>query len=171
MKLNLNKKLPLCKATGSNHITNKILKNLSLETIALLTHIYYARLILSHCPAIHKFSVTLLILKSDKPKHLSTSYRSIKSLHVLVKLFEKVLLKRLRPILQSNLIILNKQLGFCNRHSTIHQLYRPTDEISTILKSQQYYPGLFSALHKPSIAFGLIYKLKLFMPIPNCLIL
>lgn len=167
-------KLPPGKAPGNDLITNKVLKNLSLKTLMLLTHIYNAMLRLSHFPEIWKFAVILLIPKPNKPKHLSTSYRPISLLPVLGKLFEKTLLKRLRPILQESHIFPNNQFGFRNRHSTIHQVHRLTDEISTALENQHYCSGLFLDIAQ---AFdkvwheGLLYKLKLYMPAPYYLIL
>ncbi|XP_015374037.1 PREDICTED: peroxidase-like [Diuraphis noxia] len=91
----------------------------------------------------------------------------------LLKFFN-ALLKRLRPILQNNQIIPNNQFGFRNRHSTIHQVHRLTDEISTALENKEYCSELFLDIAQ---AFdkvwhdGLLYKLKLFMPAPYYLII
>jgi hypothetical protein len=129
---------------------------------------------LSHFPKIWKFAVIILVHKPNKPKHLSSSYRSISLLPVVGKLFEKALLKILRPILQNNHIISNNQFGFRNRHSTIHQVYRFTDEISTALENKEYCFGLFLDIAQ---AFdkvwydGLLYKLKLLMPAPYYIII
>jgi hypothetical protein len=103
-----------------------------------------------------------------------SSYRPISLLPVLGKLFEKALLKRLRLILQNNHIIPNNQFGFRNRHSSIHQVHRLTDEISTALENKEYCSGLFLDIAQ---AFdkvwhdGLLYKLKLFMPAPYYIII
>lgn len=167
-------KLPSGKAPGNDLITNKILKNLPLKTLTLLTHIYNAMLRLSHFPEIWKFAVIILIPKPNKPKHLSKSYRPISLLPVLGKLFEKFLLKRLRPILQFNHLIPNNQFGFRNRHSTIHQIHRLTDEISTTLENQQYCSGLFLDIAQTFGRVwheGLLYKLKHCMLAPYYLIL
>jgi hypothetical protein len=124
---------------------------------------------LSHFPKIWKFAVIILVHTPNKPKHLSSSYHPISLLPVLGKLFEKALLKILRPILQNNHIIPNNQFGFRNRHSTIHQVHRVTDEISTALENKEYCSGLFLDIAQ---AFDkvwhddLLYKLKLFMPAP-----
>lgn len=123
-----------------------VLKKIKLIKIyqnLLLTDIYNSMLRFSHFPKIWKFAVIILIPKQNKPKHLSSSYRPISLLPVLGKLFEKVLLKRLRPILQNIQIIPNNQFGFRNRHSTIHQVHRLTDEISTALENKEYCSGLF----------------------------
>jgi len=137
------KKLPPGKAPGNDLITNKILKNLSLKTLTLLTHIYNSMIRLSHFPKTWKFAVIILVPKPNKPKHLSSSYRPISLLPVLGKLFEMALLKRLRHILQNNQIIPNNQFGFRNRHSTIHQVHRLTDENSTAFENKEYCSGFF----------------------------
>jgi hypothetical protein len=168
------KKLPPGKAPGNDLITNKILKNLSLKTLSLLTHIYNSMLRFSHFSKIWKFAVIILVHKLNKPKYLSSSYRSISLLPVLGKLFKKALVKRLRPIFQNNHIIANNQFGFRNSQSTIHQVHRLTDETSTALENKEYCSGLFLDIVQEFDKVwhdGLLYKLKLFMPAPYYLII
>jgi hypothetical protein len=57
-------------------------------------------------------------LKSGKPNEL-TSYWLINFLPILSTVFEKILLKNLLPIVENNRLILNHQIGFRQRHSTI----------------------------------------------------
>jgi hypothetical protein len=87
------KKIPPGKAPRNYLITNKILKNLSLKTLSLITHVYNSMLRFFHFPKIWKFAVIILVHKPNKPKHLSSSCRPIILLPVLGKLFEKALLK------------------------------------------------------------------------------
>ncbi|VVC42838.1 Endonuclease/exonuclease/phosphatase,Reverse transcriptase domain [Cinara cedri] len=90
------------------------------------------------------------------------------------KLFEKLLLKRLSPIVSEKKIIPNTQFGFRSYHSTIHQVHRLTDYISSSLETKQYCPRAFLDV---SQAFdrvwrdGLLVKSKLFLPAPYYLIL
>jgi hypothetical protein len=88
-------------------------------------------------PPIWKFSVIIMIPKPDKPKHIVNSYRPINILPKCGKLFEKLLLKRLYPILSEKKIILNIQFYFRSYHSTILQIHRLTDYISSSLETKQ----------------------------------
>jgi hypothetical protein len=56
-----------------------------------------------------------MLLKPGKPATEFTYYSPISLLPVLSKLFGKLLLKRLKPILEEKKIIPNHQLGF--RHT------------------------------------------------------
>jgi len=89
-------------------------------------------------------------------------------------LFEKIILKRIRPLIQSNNIIPHTQFGFRTSYSTIHQIHRITDKIQTSFENKEYCPGVFLNVAQ---AFdrvwhdGLLYKLKLFLPAPYYLII
>lgn len=77
------------KYPGHDKITNKIAKNLLKKSIVFLTHIYNAMLRLSYFPSAWKYSVIIMIVKPNKPKHLVSSYRIIGLLPTLAKLFKK----------------------------------------------------------------------------------
>lgn len=98
---NLIQKLKVKKLPGHDQITNKILKHLPKKSIILLTYIYNSMLILSYFPSIWKIAVIILIQKPNKPKNEPSSYRPISLLPLLGKFIEKVMLKRIRPILKS----------------------------------------------------------------------
>ncbi|KAL4132531.1 hypothetical protein QTP88_009665 [Uroleucon formosanum] len=161
------KKLPARKAPGHDLITNKVLKNLSKKCILSLTHIYNSMLRLSYFPTIWKHAVVIVIPKAGKPKNLASSYRPISLLPTFGKLFEKLILLRIRPILHERQIIPTTQFGFRPGHSTIHQIHRLTDSIASALEKKQYCAGLFLDVAQ---AFdkvwhdGLLFKLKKFMP-------
>ena len=168
------KKLKEGKSPGYDLISNKILKKLPKKSLVLITYIFNSMLRLSYFPLIWKLSTIILIPKPNKPKNLVTSYRPISLLPTLAKLFEKVILSRIRPILQAQNIIPNSQFGFRARHSTIHQIHRLTDLISASLEKKQFCPAVFLDV---SQAFdrvwhkGLLYKLKHFLPAPYYLII
>jgi hypothetical protein len=65
----------------------------------------------------------ILILKPGKPPNEVTFYRPISLLPIVSKVFEKLLLKRLLPMVESNRLIPNHQFGFRQRHSTIEQTH------------------------------------------------
>jgi hypothetical protein len=53
-----------------------------------------------------------MIPKLGKPLEEATSYRPISLLPIMSKIFEKAMLKRLRPILEKNRILSDYQFGF-----------------------------------------------------------
>jgi hypothetical protein len=63
-------------------------------------------------------------LKPGKPPNELTSYWPISLSPSVSKVFEKLLLKRILPIVEINILIPNHQLGFRQRLSTIQQTYR-----------------------------------------------
>ena len=162
-------KLKIKKSPGHDQITNKVLKHLPKKSIILLTYIYNSMLRLSYFPLIWKLSVIILIHKPNKPKDDPSSYRPISLLPVLGKLFEKVMLKRIRPILKTLKIIPNTQFGFRVNHSSTHQIHRIVDKIASSFENKNFCPGVFLDV---SQAFdrvwhdGLLFKLKKFLPAP-----
>lgn len=166
---NLIQKLKIKKSPGHDQITNKILQHLPKKSIILLTYIFNSMLRMSYFPLIWKLSIIILIHKPNKPKNEPSSYRPISLLPVLGKLFEKVMLKRIRPILKSQKIIPNTQFGFRENHSTTHRIHRIVDKIASSFEIKNFCPGVFLDV---SQAFnrvwhtGLLFKLKMFLLTP-----
>jgi hypothetical protein len=85
------------------------------------------------------------------------------------KMFEKIILKRLMPIVQNENILPDIQFGFRSKHSTTHQLHRVTDFFPSALESKKYCSGVFLDVAK---AFDtvwhreLLFKLKKIFPVP-----
>ncbi|KAL4085191.1 hypothetical protein QTP88_027050 [Uroleucon formosanum] len=171
---NIIQRLKPNKSPGHDLITNKILKHLPRKTIVLLTYIFNSMLRLSYFPTIWKLSIIILVPKPGKPPNVPTSYRPISLLPTLGKLFEKVVLKRLRPITETQKIIPNAQFGFRAKHSTIQQVHRLVDTISSSFENKKYCPGIFLDVAQ---AFdrvwhtGLLYKIKQFLPAPLYLLI
>lgn len=168
------KKLHNKKAPGYDRITNLTAKNLPKKTLILLSYIYNAMLRLSYFPLTWKFSEIILIPKPNKPPDKVTSYRPISLLPTLSKVFEKILLKRLIPLAISANIIPNTQFGFRPNHSTIHQLHRVVDTISSSLEKKHYCAAVFLDVAQAfdRVWFeGLLFKLKKFLPAPYYLLI
>lgn len=121
------KDLSAKKSPGYDLITTKILKKLPHIAVKKLLFIINACFRLRHVPLEWKVAEVIVIKKSGKPDHEITSYRPISLLPVMSKIFEKLLLKRLRPLLTSRLLIPDHQFGFRNNHSTIQQVHRIVD--------------------------------------------
>jgi hypothetical protein len=60
----------------------------------------------------------IIILKPGKPPNELIFYWPISLLPIASKLFEKILLKRLLPVVENNRLIPNHQFGFRQRHHT-----------------------------------------------------
>jgi hypothetical protein len=93
------------KSTGHDQITNKIAKNLSKKSILFLTCIYNIMLRLSYFPSAWKYLIIIMISKLNKPKHLISSYRPISLEPTFAKLFKKLILHRITPIIDQNSIL------------------------------------------------------------------
>jgi hypothetical protein len=81
-------------------------------------------------PAQWKVAQIIMIPKPGKPLEEVGSYRPISLLIIMRKIFEKAVLKRLRPIFEKNQILPGHQFEFRQQHSTIKQVYRITQIIS-----------------------------------------
>lgn len=79
----------------------------------------------------------------DKPPDLPSSYLPISLLPSFSKILEKIILKRLNPILTIQNKIPHTQFGLKNKHSSLHQVHRIIDVISQTLEYKQYSTGGF----------------------------
>lgn len=163
------KKLKNKKAPGYDLITAEILKKLPKEVISLLTKIFNRMMSLSYFPTIWKYAEIIMIHKVNKPENDVKSYRPISLLPVIGKLFEKLILKRLKSDINLHDIIPDHQLGFRQNHSTAHQIHRIVNTISTSIEENKFCSAVFldssqafdKVWHK-----GLLYKLKKLLPQP-----
>jgi hypothetical protein len=105
------------KSSGYDLFTGKILKELPIIGIKYLTQLFSAVLLKGYFPA--QWKVAQIIIIISKPGKLS--YRPISLLPIVSKVFEKLFLKRLLPVVENNRLIPNHQFGFRQRHSIIEQ--------------------------------------------------
>lgn len=162
------------KAAGYDLITAEILKQLPRKGIIVLTKIIHSIFELEHIPTYWKVAEVLMIPKPGKPPTDVTSYRPISLLPTLSKLFEKVFIKRLKPIIEEKQIIPTHQFGFREKHSTIDQIHRITEVIENTFEEKKVCSAVFLDVAK---AFdkvwhdGLLYKISTFMPHNYCKLL
>jgi len=115
-----------------------------------------------------KKSLVIMILKPGKDPTLASSYRPISLLPCLSKLFEKVLLAKLFPYLQANNIIPSHQFGFREKHGTVEQVNRVTNEIRTAFENREYCSASFLDVAQ---AFdrvwheGMVFKIRQSLPL------
>jgi hypothetical protein len=90
-----------------------------------------------------KFAQIIMIPKLGKPANEVNSYRPIILLPVTSKLFEKLLLKRIRKDLDMSTVILDYQFGFREGHSTIRQRHRIVNKIAPSLEEETMCTAVF----------------------------
>lgn len=108
-----------------------------------------------------------MIPKPGKELHNKSSYRPISLLSTMGKVFEKLLLKRLQPILEERSLIPTHQFGFRSNHSTIEQVHIVTNTIEEAFNNKQICAGLFIDVAQEFDKVwhqGLIYKLYRDLP-------
>ncbi|KAL4125770.1 hypothetical protein QTP88_010010 [Uroleucon formosanum] len=131
------------KSPGFDLKTANVANCLPNKAFILLTYIYNAILRLSYFPTLWKFSQIIMVAKPDKPPDLPKSYRPISLLLYFLKICERA------------------------KHSTVHQVHRAIDAISTSLENKCYCTCAFLDI---SQAFdkvwheGLLFKLRKFLP-------
>lgn len=95
-----------------------------------------------------------MIPKPGKSMTDVTSNRPISLLPLFSKLFEKLILKRLQPIIEKKALIPNHQYGFRNKQATIDQVHRITNTIENALEENKICSAAYSTLQKHSTEFG-----------------
>ena len=119
------KSLNLKKLPGYDLITPKIIKHLPKKALLFLTYIYNSILCSTYFPAVWKFSNIIMIPKPNKLSHVPSSYRPDSLPPVMGKILEKLILRRLLPILDTYKIIRTHQFGFRSQHSSTQQTFPP----------------------------------------------
>jgi hypothetical protein len=118
-------------------------------------------------PAQWKVAKIILHLKSGKSPNEPMSYRPISLLPILSKIYEKLLLRRLLPIVGNRRLLPNYQFGFRQRNSIVHQTHRIVHKINEALETKQYCSAAFLDIsHAFDIVWhtGLLHKLRQFLP-------
>ncbi|KAL4107116.1 hypothetical protein QTP88_018548 [Uroleucon formosanum] len=136
-------KYSLNKSPGYDHITAEVARSLPTRAIVHITHIFNASLRLSYFPLLWKFSTIILFPKPNKPPDIPSSHRPISLLPFFAKILERLILKRIIPIITQKNILPNIQFGFRASHSTTPNIAQAFDRV----------------WHD-----GLLYKLKKFLP-------
>ena len=155
------------KSPGHDLISGKILKEATQTCYKAITQIFNAIIRINYFPSLWKLAEIIMILKPGKKPDEVKSYRPISLLPILSKIFEKLLMKRLHPIIQERRLLPNHQFGFRSNHGTIEQVHRVVNEIQMAMESRKYCSAVFLDVTQ---AFdkvwhdGLLYKLKRDLP-------
>lgn len=147
-----------------------VFKEFPKQAITMITFLFNACLQLKYIPKCFKIAQVIMLLKPDKPSEKVTSYRPISLLPTISKIFEKLLIERLKPLVK----IPDFQFGFRNNHSTIEQIHRLTTKIEKTFERKEYCEAAFLDV---SQAFdkvwheGLIFKMSKVLPGNYCQLL
>ncbi|KFM71878.1 putative RNA-directed DNA polymerase from transposon X-element, partial [Stegodyphus mimosarum] len=114
------KKLKIKKAPGHDTINNIAIRNLPDNLIAKYTSIINACLSISYFPKVWKHAKVILLPKPGKDTTRPEGYRPISLLSGFGKLFERIILTRIKPFLN---ILPPEQFGFRSKLSTSKQLH------------------------------------------------
>lgn len=164
----IKKDLSQKKAPGYDQITAKIMKNLTDKSLKKFLLIINAAIRIRYVPRQWKVAEIIMVQKPGKPPNEVKSYRPISLLPVMSKIFEKLFLKRLQPVLQQRNLIPSHQFGFRASHSTIEQVHRIVDITEKAMENKDVCTAIFLDVAQ---AFdrvwhqGLLYKL--YRDLPN----
>jgi hypothetical protein len=93
-----------------------------------------------------KTAEVIMIPKPGKNLSEVESCRSTSLLPIMSKLFEKLILKHLKPIIAEKHLVPTHQFGFRKNHSTIDQVHRITDIIEKTLENKGMCSAVFLAI-------------------------
>ena len=158
---------------GIDNVYNIILKNaIGTGFYKVLARAFTISLKLGFIPHAWKIAVLCMLIKPDKPPSQTTSYRPISLLSAIMKLFERVIEKRLRKHLEDNGFFSKYQSSFRKSKSTNDHLFRLSQ---TIMKSFNRGEHVIAAFLDVEKAFdnvwhnGLRYKIyQLDLPTKLC---
>jgi hypothetical protein len=117
-------------------------KFLRTKALVKLTTLINACIRLNYNPDAWKTEV-IMIPKRGKNLSEVESYRPISLLQVMSKLFEKLILKRLKPTIAEKHLVPTHQFGFRKNHWTIDQVHRITDIIEKSLENKGVCSAVF----------------------------
>ena len=86
-----------------------------------------------------KVGQIIMIAKPGKDVNDITSYRPISLLPILYKILEKIILKRITPIIEDNKLIPSHSFGFRKHHGTVEQAHRLVNKILNDLENKRYW--------------------------------
>lgn len=132
----------------------------------MTTTLLNAMLRLQHFPDLWKVSEILMVHKYGKPATQKESYRPISLLPTMSKLFEKILLTRIRPLLKACNAIPDHQFGFRRQHGTVEQVHRVCNHIRKSLEEKLYCSAAFLDVQQ---AFDKVWHKGLLCKIKNVL--
>ena len=129
-------------APGPDEIPIMLLRNCK-EAIAEPIHMIWKKYFSAgEVPNFYKFSHVFPLHKKDS-RALPTNYRPISLTSHIVKIFERVIRKKLVDYLEINGLICDKQHGFRSGHSCLTQLLHHFDDVLLAVTSNSYFDSIY----------------------------
>ncbi|CAK9795846.1 Probable RNA-directed DNA polymerase from transposon X-element [Anthophora plagiata] len=145
-------------APGPDNIPNILLKMLPESGISHLLKIFNCIWIHKVFPDNWRKAIVIPILKPNKDKQKSESYRPISLTNTMCKLLEKIINKRLRWYLETNNLLTPIQYGFRHHRSTIDVLTNIEACICDAFQKGEYLMAVCLDIEK---AYDMIWKPKI----------
>ncbi|GFW42970.1 probable RNA-directed DNA polymerase from transposon X-element [Trichonephila clavipes] len=156
------KKLQNRKAAGPDQIPNIAFKYFTQNVLTHLTKLYNQCLIKNHFPTLWKQANVIMLAKPNQDRTYPQGYRPISLINATAKIFERIILTRIKSHCKAIDCIPPEQCGFREGHSTLHQLIRVTNFINEGFAHKLYTVGVFLDVKRAFDKLwhdGLTYKL------------
>ncbi|GFX28786.1 probable RNA-directed DNA polymerase from transposon X-element [Trichonephila clavipes] len=150
------------KAAGPDQILNIAFKYITLNALTHLTKLYNQCLIKNHFPTLWKQANVIMLAKPNQDRTYPQGYRPISLLNATAKIFERIILTRIKSHCKATDCIPPEQYRFREGHSTLHQLIRVTNIINEGFAHKFYTVGVFLDVKRAFDKMwhdGLTYKL------------
>lgn len=154
------KQSPCNRAPGPDGIPYAALKNLPRNVITFITKLFNSIIKFEYFPKCWTKAYIISFAKPGKDSRYPHNRRPISLLNTMSKLFEKIILCRIKQIILN--VIPDTQFGFIPERNTTLQLLRVTEEITKAFQHRYYTTMLLLDVEKAYDTVwhpGLIYKL------------
>ena len=125
-------------APGEDNLSNTALRHLPKKDVVQLLSIFNSSLELGYFPEPWKKAKVIFIKKPDKDPLFPDNYRPISLLPTIGKLYERLVLTRMRDHIEDNNLIPFVQFGFRFEHSTTLQLLRVINFASQAIDEKKH---------------------------------
>lgn len=139
--------IPLTSAPGPDKIPACLLKECKIELAPALYIIWRKSLDTGHIPSILK-KQTIVPIHKKESKAVPANYRPISLTSHIIKLFERVLRRKLVAYLETNNLLSKNQHGFRPGRSCLTQLLHHLDSIISILEKNENADVIYLDLSK-----------------------